>query len=296
MKEEGMKKGQGMKAGFFAAMVAAVMMVGGFGVEQADASETFRIAITQAKMGAARKYRPLESYMKDKGIDVQFVAAKDYPAAARMFDEGDVDAMFCGSGVAGSMIIKDLAYPLLRPKSKAGHSTYWAVVIAPKGNEKFDGNAEYFKGKKVLASPLASSGEFYYRSIPDIEGQGQLLYASSHGSAVDALAKGAADAAVVKNWVWESMKDQYPQLELVGQDRGENPDGTLIVAKKADKDLVEKVGSVLFGINEDQSPAADAVREKMDMTVFIETTKEDFQHTLSLLREAGVDEGFNFRF
>lgn len=281
------------KIGLILGVIAVLCMLGS-SVAWAD---TFRIALTQAKSGAAKKYRPLEAYLKGKGIDVQFVAAKDYPDAARMFAAGKADAMFCGSGVAGTMIIKELATPLLRPVSKAGHSTYWAVVVAPKGAEKFDGTADFFKGKKVLASRLASSGEFFYRSVPGIKDAGsKYLPAANHGAAIDALAKGAGDAAVVKVWVWESMKEKYPQLAMVGQDRGENPDGTLIIANTADKAIVEKVSSAIFGINDDYSAAAEAVREGMKLRFFTKTTGADFEHTLALLKRAGVSKSFNFSF
>lgn len=289
-----MKDFKGMrKVGLVMAAVAVLLMLG----STAALADTFRIALTQASSGAAKKYRPLEAYLKGKGIDVRFVAAKDYPDAAKMFADGKVDGMFCGSGVAGTMLIKELATPMLRPVSQAGHSTYWAVVVAPKGSASFNGTSEFFKGKKVLASRLASSGEFYYRSIPGIESVGSTyLPAANHGAAIDALAKGAADIAIVKVWVWESMKEKYPQLALVGQDRGENPDGTLIIANKADKELVEKVRSTIFGINDDFSAEAEAVREGMKMRFFTKTTEMDFEHTIGLLKRAGVDKSFNFSF
>jgi ABC-type phosphate/phosphonate transport system substrate-binding protein len=275
------------------AAIAVLLMLG----STAAWADTFRIALTQASSGAAKKYRPLEAYLKSKGIDVRFVAARDYPDAARMFAEGQVEGMFCGSGVAGSMIIKELATPLLRPVSQAGHSTYWAVVIAPRGTAAFDGSGEFFRGKKVLAARLASSGEIFYRAVPGIgDVDSTYLPAANHGAAIDALAKGAADLAIVKVWVWEAMKEKYPQLELVGQDRGENPDGTLIIANQADSALVAKVGSAIFGINEDSSAAAEAVRDAMKLRVFTKTTVKDFEHTLGLLQRAGVDKSFNFTF
>ena len=260
-------------------------------------ADTFRIALTQASSGATKKYRPLEIYLKGQGVDVQFVAARDYPHAAKLFAAGKADAMFCGSGVAGTMIIKGLAKPVLRPVSEAGYSTYWAVIVAPKEVAKFDGTASFFTGKKVLAARLASSGEVFYRSIPGINSVGSTyLPAANHGAAIDALAKGVGDAAVVKVWVWESMKDKYPQLQMVGQDRGENPDGTLIMANTADKDVMEKVTRAIFAVNDDFGPTAEAVREGMDIRFFTKTTEADFEHTLGLLKRAGVDKDFNFAF
>ena len=47
-----------------------------------------------------------------------------------------------------------------------------------------------------------SSGEFYARSI--LGSKRKLLKASSHGMAIDALSRGKADIAIVKNRVWDS--------------------------------------------------------------------------------------------
>jgi ABC-type phosphate/phosphonate transport system substrate-binding protein len=240
----------------------------------------------------------LLDYLATKGIDASFVSAKDYPSAAGMFEKGEVDAMFSGSGVAGSMMIKDLAMPLVRPVSKDGFSTYWAVVIAPKGSAKFSGSVDYFKGKKVLLTALASSGEFYFRSLAGAaRSNAMLLKAASHGAAIDALDhKGQADIAIVKNRVWDKMKDKYPNLMLVGEDKGENPDNTLIVSKKVSSELAEKVSGVLLAVNEDASPLAQTVKSSMEIQGFLKTTSKDFEHTLSLLKKAGVTKSFNFAY
>ena len=162
-------------------------------------SAEFKMVIMQDKKGDAKKYRPLLDYLKGNGVGATFVAARSYPQAAELFAKGSVDGMFSGSGIAGCMIIKELAYPVVRPVSKAGWSTYWAVVLAQKGSPRFSQNADYFLNKKVILCGLASSGEFFFRAI---KGQAEikttLLKASSHGAAVDALARGAADIAIVK--------------------------------------------------------------------------------------------------
>jgi ABC-type phosphate/phosphonate transport system substrate-binding protein len=239
----------------------------------------------------------LETYLKGKGIPVQFIATRNYPEAAKMFARGKMDGMFSGSGVAGTMIIKGLAAPLVRPVSKDGHSTYWAVVVAPKGTPPFSGKASYFNGKKVIATALASSGEFYYRSLPGIRKTGSvLLYSANHGAAIDALSKGAADIAIVKNWTWKAMKNQYPNLKAVGKDNGDNPDMTLMVSHKTDLSLATKVKKALLALDADQSPEAQAVRREMGIRGFIPTTKKDFSHNLALLRRAGVTKKFNFEF
>jgi hypothetical protein len=119
----------------------------------------------QEERGAAAKYRQLETYLKNKGIEFSFVGATNYPAAANMFASGEVDAMFSGSGIAGTFLIKDLATPLVRPVTKEGVSTYRTVVA--KKLSKFTGNADYTK-EKVIFTPLLLQATFYH-SIDGIE-------------------------------------------------------------------------------------------------------------------------------
>ena len=276
----------------FVVLVSAIILT--YSSARAD---QFKIAIMQDERGAAAKYRQLETYLKDKGIEFSFVGATNYPAAANMFASGEVDAMFSGSGIAGTFIMKDLATPLLRPVTKEGVSTYHATLVARKGSPKFTGNADYFKGKKVIFTPLASAGEFFYHSIDGIESvKATTLKAASHAAAIEALANNSADVAIVKNHIWNKMKGKYPNLISVGEDSEENPDGTLIVSKKADSKIVSKVSSALLALKDDKSKEAQAAREELGIQSYIKTTTSDFKHTLELLRKAGVDKSFNFSF
>ncbi len=266
-------------------------------VHAQEQGSEFKVAIMQAQKGMAQKFRPLENYLKRHGVNISFVGAPNYPAAAKMFADGRVDGMFSGSGVAGSLIIKDLAYPVVRPVDREGRSTYWAVVIAPNGAPKFINNADYFDGKTAIFCALASSGEFFYRSIPEIEKSGAtLIQAPSHGAALAGLAKGAADVAIVKNRVWDNLKAQYPELNKVGEDSGENPNGTLIVSKKADPQLVKKCVTALMALSNEHGPEAAAVHEAMGIRGYVATTADDFAHTLVLLKKAGVTPDFNFSY
>lgn len=257
----------------------------------------FKICLMQEQKGAAAKFRPLLNYLIKNGVKASFVAAKTYPQAAKMFAQGKVDGMFSGSGIAGCMIIKDLAYPVVRPVSIGDWSTYWAVVLAPKGSLRFTQNAEYFHNKKVIFCSLASSGEFFYRAVKgDKQINAKTLNASSHGAAIDALDRGAADVAIIKNRVWDSVKGKYDSIGRVGEDPGENPNMALIVSKKADPKIVGHISEILLGLKNDHSPEAEAVKEKLGITGFIKTTETDFRFTIPLLKRAGVDESFDFSF
>lgn len=260
-------------------------------------AEEIKIIIMQDDKGAAERFQPLMDYLKKKDIPVKLIGAPNYSTAAQMFKEGKGDAMFSGSGVAATLIIKQLASPLVRPVSKDGVSTYKAFIIAPKGTPKYTGKAEYFSGKKVMTTAIASSGEFFFRAIPNIKNvNAKLLIAGSHGAAIDALAKGAADIAIVKDRVWLKKAKDYPNLEKVGEDKGLNPDNTLMVSKNFNTQLVSKLEKELLALENDASPEAKAAKEKLDIVKFIKTTNNDFKHTLELVKRAGVTPSFDFKF
>lgn len=265
-------------------------------VAKAEAADEFKIAVMQDRAGAIEEFRPLEKYLLSKGIQTRFVPTESYPQAAKMFAEGKVDGMFSGSAVAGTMILKKVAYPIARPVSSNGTSTYWATIVAPKGAPKFKGSAEYFSGKKVAFCALASSGDIFFRSLPHADKISTASLAPSHGAAIEAVNKGEADVAIVKNLVWYGMKDRYPRLEEVGTDSGQNPNNTLIVSNHTDKEFLKRLLTILLGLQNDRSPEASAAKEGMGIRGYIVTSAADFSHTLGLLKRAGVDENFDFRF
>ncbi|KPK02894.1 MAG: hypothetical protein AMK71_00665 [Nitrospira bacterium SG8_35_4] len=259
-------------------------------------AERLKIGIMQDMYGAVEQYRPLRIYLRTKGIDLELVPTYSYAAAAKMFVRAKVDAMFSGSGIAGTMIIKKVANPIVRPLSKDGNSSYWAVILAPKGSAKFTNSADYFRGKKVVFCGMASAGEIYFHAIGGHKTASEMIQATSHEAAIVALSKGEADVAIVKNRIWDQFKNDYPELEIIGDDTGENPDGTLIVSKIMDSELSEKVTSVMLSLMEDNSPEAKKLKDAMNISGFIKTTEDDFSHTLELLKKAGVNRKFNFEF
>jgi ABC-type phosphate/phosphonate transport system substrate-binding protein len=280
-----------MKKSFVITLLASLSILIAF---QPARSAEFKIGIMQDRAGVAQQYKPLMDLFKTHGIDVSLHGYRNYNDAAMKFENGDVDAMFAGSGVAGAMMIKKVAYPLLRPVNQEGWSTYWAVVLAPAGSPPFTGDPAYFAGKKIMCSSLATSGEFFARSF--LGRERNLMKAGSHGIAIEALAKGVADVAIVKNRVWDAVKNNYPNIAVVGQDVGENPDNTLIVSYKTDKEAVARVREVLLNLENDNSREAIEVRKSLDVTRYIATTDEDFSHTLPLLDKAGVTGDFDFSY
>lgn len=278
--------------------LASLLVAVGLGLAATQASAELKIGIMQAQKGDAQKFKPLMDYLKSKGIDNSLVAAPGYSEAAKMFAGGQIDAMFSGSGIAGTMIIKGFAKPTVRPVGSDGNSTYWAVVIAPKGSPAFTGDAAYFAGKRVIFTALASSGEIYYQSLPDAKKAANVtvMKAASHGAAIDTLSRGMADVAIVKNRVWDKESAKFANLAKVGEDKGENPDNTLIVSTKMDEAAVKKLTDTLMAMNDDTSELANQARASMGMKSFVVTTAKDFDHNLSLLKRAGIDKSFDFAF
>ena len=277
----------------FTRRIAAAALTATLALPAVAHAAELRIGIMQAQAGDAKKYQPLLQYLTAKGVAASFVTAPDYRAAADLFAAGKLDAMFSGSGIAGTMMIKGLADPVARPVGDDGVSTYSAVVIAPSGAPKFDGSASYFDGKRVIFTALASAGEFYFHS-PGSSKPASILKAASHGAALDALARGQADVAVVKNHVWTKEKAKYPGLALVGGDAGENPDNTLIVSKHVDAGTVKKIEAILLGVEKD--PGAAALRDALKARRFVATNAKDFDHTLALLKKANVGREFAFAY
>lgn len=263
----------------------------------AACAKSLKVIIMQDSKGVAEKYTPLLGYLKKNGFSANFVSAQNYAAAAKMFANGEGDAMFGSSGVAGTLLIKDLAVPLARGVSKEGVSTYHAVVLARKGGAKFLGTSDFFKGKRVIFTSLASAGEFYYQSLADIKNiKATVEIASSHGGSLDALSRNAADVAIVKNLIWEKSSGTYPDIEKVGEDYGENPEMVLMVSKKVDAETAAELSRLLFALKNDASPTAEKVKSKLDIQGYIPTTRTDFKHTLMLLKQAGVTKSFDYSF
>lgn len=272
-----------------------ILFVAFFACDQGTASaEIFKVGIMQAQSGAAKKFEPLETYLLKEKVQVKFVPFSNYKEAAQLFAQGEVDGMFSGSGVAGALLLKGLVKPLARPIDNQGRSTYWAVVIGRKGEKPFTGDAGYFFNKRVTFSAMASSGEFYYRALPGINNVGaEASIASNHQAAIEKLSKGEADYAIIKNTVWDSLKSKYPYLTQVGQDGGQNPNETLIISNKTSPETIKAVLMALLNIEKD--PAAAAVREAMAIKGFQLTTTNDFVHTLSLLKRAGITAEYDLK-
>lgn len=271
--------------------------------QTAVAADVFNVVIMASKNPRKEgpKYQALSDYIKANtsaisGVEMKI--AKDYADAAKLFQSGEVDGMFSGSFVASIFIKKNVADPLVRPVSKSGVHTYKALVAAPKGSADFKGMST-FQGKKVAYCSLASSGEIFARTLLNSgekpEDYYSVVKAKSHGAALNAVKSGAADYAVFKNLIWDPKA--YPELDVIGGDDDENPNNTFILSKDASAKFGKELGSILMGIEGDNSGAAMKVKDAFKIKGFMKTTEADFEHTFGIVDKANINPAsFNFKF
>ena len=68
-------------------------------------AEEYKIAILQEGQSSAQKYEPLVAHLSRTGITATLIEVPSYAAAAKMVASGEVDAMFYGPGIPGSMMV-----------------------------------------------------------------------------------------------------------------------------------------------------------------------------------------------
>lgn len=247
------------------------------------------------------KYQALGDYLKsvDPRLgDIKVRVAEDYPDAARFFKAEGVEGMFSGSFVAAVFIAKGYALPVARALRADGGSTYGAAIVAKAGTPPFGGLAD-LQGKRVAACPLATAGEAYLQSLLGPGKKPEEVFTpvpvSSHQAALEAVADGAADYAVVKNTVF--VPETYPGLALVGSEVPGNPDNTFIMTRESHARLGDLISKALLGLEADTSEKAASVKEAFGCTGFLLTTGMDFAPTFSVIRQTGIDlKTFDFAF
>ena len=68
-------------------------------------AEEFKIAVLQINQDNLQTYQPLAEHLARRGVAVRLVQVPSYEAVTKMFTARQVDAMFSGSGIPGSMFI-----------------------------------------------------------------------------------------------------------------------------------------------------------------------------------------------
>jgi ABC-type phosphate/phosphonate transport system substrate-binding protein len=281
-----------------AVLALAVLLAAAVSAHAADTLH-FVIMSSEDPKKEGPKYTALAEYLKTaipQIGEIQLRVAKDYPEAAKLFQGGEVEGMFSGSFVAANFIKREVAKPLVRPVLTSGASTYKAYIIARKGTRPFAGIGD-LRGRKVAYTLIASSGEAFVRSLLAAGEKPENVYtpvpAASHLLAINAVQSGAADYAVVKNMTWDPAK--YPDLALVGEDRGENPNNTLILSNAAFARHGEQIAGALLRLESDAGVQAAEVKKLFGIRGFVPTASADFAHTFSLIERSGFNtEAFSF--
>jgi ABC-type phosphate/phosphonate transport system substrate-binding protein len=276
-------------------LLRAAAILTGLSLASAAQAADLRVVLRQSQEGEIGKYKALGGYLAKRGIQLKFVMVPGYREAAAKFGDGSVDAMFGGSGISCAMMVTGVAEPLARLAFTSAPQTYSAVVVAKRGSPAFDGTPGWFAGKRVAFQGLASGGEFFFRSLGPSAASGIVL-AASHRAALDAVANGSAEVAVVKNHTWTKDKGAFPGLEQVGQDDGLNPDGPVIVSTRIAPELRKSLFDAMMALAEDASPEAAAAKGALQISGFLRATPKDFKHTMDLVERSGVTKDFAFRF
>ena len=272
-------------------------------VSTAFAAEPLHILV-MAPTSAAKelpKYQALSDYLLSVNPllgEIKLRVAEDYPDAARFFKQEGVEGMFSGSFVAAVFIAKGYARPIARPMLAGGASTYGASIVAKAGTAPFGGIKD-FKGKRVAACPLATAGDVFLLTLLEPGQKPADVFTpvpvASHAAALEAVASGAADYAVVKSTVF--VPGSYPGLALVGSAVPGNPDNTFIMPGKSYEKLGALIARALLGLEADTSEKAQAVKAAFGCTGFVLTTPMDFAPTFSIIRKTGIDlKTFDFAF
>ncbi|HWR97209.1 MAG TPA: PhnD/SsuA/transferrin family substrate-binding protein [Candidatus Methanoperedens sp.] len=273
------------------------------GASAAFAAETLHFVVMsptgQSQEGP--KYEALGAYLRSANPilgDIKLRIAKNYPEAASLFAQGDVEGMFSGSLVASILIAKGLARPVARPLSLNGSSTYRTSIVARQGSAPFSGIAD-LRGKRVAYCRLASAGDVFILSLLSPGEKPEDVFtplpSDSHKAALDAVAGGAADYAVVKSTVF--VPGEYPGLVEVGADAAAHPDNTLLMPSATYEKYGALITRVLLGLESDTSEKAEAAKQAFGCRGFIATAGSDFLPTFTLVRKARIDpKTFDFAF
>jgi ABC-type phosphate/phosphonate transport system substrate-binding protein len=284
---------------FELALLIAIALMVSSPVAQAKDNLTLVLMVSEDPIKEAPKYEALSLYIRGKSEKIggiKLEVARDYPEAAQLFRSGKVQGMFSGSFVAGVLIKKGLAKPLVRPEFASGVSTYKALVIAKKGTPAFKGISDFtappgVKRKIIAYCAIASSGEVYVRSLLPPGSRPDDLFSPfvcpSHEAALQAVNSGVADYAVVKNLLWDAKK--FPGLEVVGTDELENPNMTLLLTPDAYDRYGDDLMKILLGVERDTGEGAGRLKSTFGCRRFLPTSASDYVHTFFLMEKAHVD-------
>ncbi|MCW8826240.1 MAG: phosphate/phosphite/phosphonate ABC transporter substrate-binding protein [Gammaproteobacteria bacterium] len=221
------------------------------------------------------------------------IVPRSYRYTGEKFESGQVNAFIGGSFLSYILCARDLAVPIARGESLDGTSSYHSVLLSRR-NTPYNGVSSV-KGKRITYVTEASSGEFYARKLfggkePTTVDGTTYIPSKSHELAIRFLRVGRADFAFVKNLVWEEIKEQYPELHMVDQDDGENPNNVFLVSKRVYNEYGDELQKLVLDLHNDPDPMAQHLMKVLNLKRFVATEyPQNFNHTAQLVEDAGID-------
>jgi ABC-type phosphate/phosphonate transport system substrate-binding protein len=189
------------------------------------------------KKKAAQAQTIAKALTKESGIKVRPRIAKSYPEILTAFSSDKPNLVYVGSFVQAIINARDLGTPLVQNVN--GKEMYSGVLVYPKGGDP----ATILKkdASQIAFAVGASSGE---SSAKAATGGKASVGTANHGASCAAVKAGRAEAAVVKNWWWESNSSKYPDFamyEIPGVSVKKNPDNVLTASKAVPADIKKKI-------------------------------------------------------
>lgn len=244
-----------------------------------------------------QRFQPLADYLTEKlGIKVKLTMLSRYGNIDEHLRTKEVDASFLGS-FTGTLAISQLGVvPLARPVNLDGTSSYLGHIFVRKDSQIR--NVADMRGKTMAFVELATTAGYLFplaylrqNGINDYKTYfRKYFFTGSHDAAIDAVLSGEADVGAAKNTIYEFYLQENPQAgkELVILASSPKvPSNGLCVRADLDPDLQVKLKELLLNlVNE---PRGLEVLNALHALKFVDTGKEDYQPTLDMASEAGIN-------
>ena len=180
-----------------------------------------------------------EVMAKGSGLDIQPRIMHNNAELVAAFAKKEPALLYVGSMMTAILQQRGLVDPVAQGVNDK--EMYSAVLIAPIAA---GGDAKAIVKEAGAAISYAkgySSGEMGAKAASD--GQANVA-TETHEAALDAIRKGKAKAAFVKNWWWEQNQKKYPKLRMLaypGVSELKNPDNVLSASKAVTAEDVAKI-------------------------------------------------------
>jgi ABC-type phosphate/phosphonate transport system substrate-binding protein len=215
-----------------------------------------------------------QSLSKTSGHKIIPKVARSYPELLEDFSSNTKNIVYVGSFVQALIKARGIGTPLVQTLN--GRDFYSGIMIYPLGGEPeailrdFPEQITYAKG--------SSSGESSAKAATNGKAMRGI---ASHRAAADLVAFGKKKAAFVKNWWWQSNKENYPMLSeynVPGVSIAKHADNVLTASKSIPDSILPDIINAAI-ISKDAFGASSVV-------VFDES-KLNF--SLDMMKKAGID-------